>query len=336
MPYRPRQRYGISTRAQPGVGIQRLISIRAPLAGSDLAQSLFRTRRTYFNPRSPFGERPEFTALPTRVDIFQSALPLRGATSVDADQSPDVMRFQSALPLRGATSLPRSHRSKRIFQSALPLRGATRRTPTSTPWCSYFNPRSPCGERRKRRSWLRCIPYFNPRSPCGERPFLPEVPQGHREISIRAPLAGSDVRVGLYPPCQFISIRAPLAGSDEVFSAFGISYIEFQSALPLRGATHSPSPPLIPAAFQSALPLRGATPTSASWACRTPDFNPRSPCGERRSVAISESGRVEFQSALPLRGATVDGDSCGAHRNFNPRSPCGERRKMYVFYNSPE
>ena len=48
-------------------------------------------------------------------------------------------------------------------------------------------------------------------------------------------------------------------GESEVFSAFGISYIEFQSALPLRGATHSPSPPLIPAAFQSALPLRGAT-----------------------------------------------------------------------------
>ncbi len=214
VPYRPRQRYGISTRAQPGVGIQRLISIRAPLAGSDLAQSLFRTRRTYFNPRSPFGERPEFTALPTRVDIFQSAL-----------------------PLRGATSLPRSHRSKRIFQSALPLRGATRRTPTSTPWCSYFNPRSPCGERRKRRSWLRCIPYFNPRSPCGERrrdaPGVRRCPRFQSALPLRG--ATFSARSAARPSRDF-NPRSP-CGERQPSPAAAPIASRFQSALPLRGAT---------------------------------------------------------------------------------------------------
>ena len=42
------------------------------------------------------------------------------------------------------------------------------------PWAStplwYFNPRSPCGERRVQRNNGAAYPlYFNPRSPCGER-----------------------------------------------------------------------------------------------------------------------------------------------------------------------
>jgi len=60
-----------------------------------------------------------------------------------------------------------------------------------------------------------------------------------------------------------------------------------------------------------------------------PNFNPRSPGGERRDViaaAITEA--IIFQSTLPGRGATFK-----HHRNdrpieyFNPRSPGGERRR---------
>ena len=35
------------------------------------------------------------------------------------------------------------------------------------------------------------------------------------------------------------------------------------------------------------------------------NFNPRSPCGERRFHVKQESESNKFQSALPLRGATL-------------------------------
>ena len=80
---------------------------------------------------------------------------------------------------------------------------------------SYFNPRSPCGERRAPSHSRRNMPHhfnprslagsdsgivdalpssqnFNPRSPCGER-RLTRWPDGYQmQISIHAPLAGSD------------------------------------------------------------------------------------------------------------------------------------------------
>ena len=57
-------------------------------------------------------------------------------------------------------------------------------------------------------------------------------------ISIRAPLAGSDVDVLQAIACHcLISIRAPLAGSDVGFAGVYHIILVFQSALPLRGAT---------------------------------------------------------------------------------------------------
>ncbi|EFT83507.1 hypothetical protein HMPREF0620_0512 [Parascardovia denticolens DSM 10105 = JCM 12538] len=56
------------------------ISIHAPLAGSDNIKSMHRGQTYNFNPRSPCGERQ---VEPEKIDInglFQSTLPLRGAT----------------------------------------------------------------------------------------------------------------------------------------------------------------------------------------------------------------------------------------------------------------
>src|SRR5690606_10875956 len=100
----------------------------------------------------------------------------------------------------------------------------------------------------------------------------------------------------------------------------------FQSTPPVRGATrvppYSPSSP----SFQSTPPVRGATgyadlarvergvsihaPRAGSdvW---QPDiymhpscFNPRPPCGERRSENSERANSRLFQSTPPVRGAT--------------------------------
>ena len=62
-----------------------------------------------------------------------------------------------------------------------------------------------------------------------------------------------------------------------------------------------------PGAFQSTRPLRGATARRWTLSATATYFNPRAPCGARRSMrAIFGWKRGEFQPTRPLRGATVD------------------------------
>ena len=56
------------------------ISIHTPLAGSDHAGTARKGWALYFNPHSPCGERLAFCFNRPHSSIFQSTLPLRGAT----------------------------------------------------------------------------------------------------------------------------------------------------------------------------------------------------------------------------------------------------------------
>ena len=125
------------------------ISIHAPRAGSDILSAILFYRGSDFNPRSPCGERQGGAGnlqsslvisihapragsdvgngVVGELDgIFQSTLPVRGATGVHLGRPKGALEFQSMLPVRGATRdngvqmalLPE-------FQSMLPVRGAT-------------------------------------------------------------------------------------------------------------------------------------------------------------------------------------------------------------------
>ena len=96
------------------------------------------------------------------------------------------------------------------------------------------------------------------------------------------PLRGATNAINGIDSSTSISIHAPLAGSDQLGS---VSYAD----------------KLI---FQSTLPLRGATPAASATSIQLPDFNPRSPCGERPTGRGIASAVWPFQSTLPLRGAT--------------------------------
>ena len=145
-----------------------------------------------FNPRSPCGERRPSATGVCASSLFQSALPLRGATPDGAPHT-DAAGISIRAPLAGSDiNSDELQTYNYIFQSALPLRGATSHPCTSTARRSNFNPRSPCGERLPfRRIASRGI-NFNPRSPCGERPTDEVTKPRNIDISIRAPLAGSD------------------------------------------------------------------------------------------------------------------------------------------------
>ena len=123
------------------------------------------------------------------------------------------------------------------FQPTLPARGATEPAGRKQTSSSYFNPRSPHGERHayKRSNQLR--QHFNPRSPHGERPWFR----------------------GLHPPRFPISTHAPRTGSDRANRDVPGEDVGFQPTLPARGATASTGSFGRVTLFQPTLPARGAT-----------------------------------------------------------------------------
>ena len=103
--------------------------------------------------------------------VFQSTLPGWGATEF-FDQSPVVVDISIHAPRMGSDSFTRFLLTDMMrFQSTLPGWGATKIRPRLNLIPTYFNPRSPDGERRCIVVLMPVIvTNFNPRSPDGERP----------------------------------------------------------------------------------------------------------------------------------------------------------------------
>ena len=123
------------------------ISIHAPLTGSDAIGFFVAHRAPYFNPRSPYGERHVFLQEEFGRLLFQSTLPLRGATFFQQDILSTVADFNPRSPYGERLLLHRTLYLPFSFQSTLPLRGATHRRKRYDKARNYFNPRSPYGER---------------------------------------------------------------------------------------------------------------------------------------------------------------------------------------------
>ena len=169
-----------------------------------------------------------------------------------------------------------------------------------------FNPRSPCGERRVSKAAIFSMANFNPRSPCGERHHKDSHPNYRPEFQSTLPVWGATSLLSHCLMADSISIHAPRVGSDlyPVYKEVGYDI-----------SIHAPR-------VGSDLPVL----LSVSVWC---NFNPRSPCGERRiSRRIPQSSSV-FQSTPPVWGATFD-TICSiiSTSYFNPRSPCGERLRQ--------
>ena len=155
--------------------------------------------------------------------------------------------------------------------------------------------------------------------------------------------------------------------------------VVFQPTLPVRGATSRSLKDILKSlSFQPTLPVRGATPvTDQDWftryisthapragsdrrPCRRSnwrsDFNPRSPCGERRqkdtpippaapisthapragsdpSPVSSHVRLIPFQPTLPVRGATRHIMRDGTRQNISTHAPrAGSDTRTYQGY----
>ena len=85
--------------------------------------------------------------------------------------------------------------------------------------------------------------------------------------------------------------------------------------------------------FQSTLPVGGATGKESIQVCNYPDFNPRSPWGERRQrrELFCPQGRISIHA--PRGGSDMCDNGPKLHCiHFNPRSPWGERLTITLPY----
>ena len=146
------------------------ISIHAPHMGSDPAFHRLHRNETYFNPRSPHGERLSSFKTSPAGETFQSTLPTWGATASRANgmeqknisiHAPHMgsdtinslrqafqLQFQSTLPTWGATYLSQNKIHNLSISIHAPHMGSDVPSVSTRAYKAHFNPRSPHGERR--------------------------------------------------------------------------------------------------------------------------------------------------------------------------------------------
>ena len=150
-------------------------------------------------------------------------------------------------------------------------------------WTAYFNPRSPCGERRDQHCECKSADHFNPRSPCGERHRARDWSNRCLMISIHAPRVGSDLIITISTLRISISIHAPRVGSDFVPNRLTWKHWEISIHAPRVGSDYDESKAFKRTTrFQSTLPVWGAT-----------------------MVTLFAYLDTSFQSTLPVWGATT-------------------------------
>ena len=276
--------------------------------------------------------------------------PLTGSDDWQAETSKSSAISIHA-PLTGSDDWRQVRRIRWNISIHAPLTGSDLRNLSIFNRIPNFNPRSP---HRERPSLLfRCpnLPYFNPRSPHRERRlsvtihvhnkvFQSTLPsQGAtgletgeyivKQISIHAPLTGSDGHeVQMVWRRSYFNPRSPHRERQRVYDAYKLyrhfnprsphrerldcaflSFytLEFQSTLPSQGATAVWTGMTLFTQFQSTLPSQGAT------ALCSPQINV-----SRISIHAPLTGSDIHPYFRPI-----------SRRNFNPRSPHRERRSIH-------
>ena len=167
---------------------------------------------------------------------FQSAHPVRGATFFGFRILPAPL-FQSTRPVWGATASHLTRRSSRRISIHAPRVGRDRLRAQKNLCCGHFNPRAPCGARRRARLKNRLRHLFQSTRPVWGATWPGRCARQQHPISIHAPRVGRDKKKGPTPQGKTISIHAPRVGRDLPPRGGGERRKKFQSTRPVWGAT---------------------------------------------------------------------------------------------------
>ena len=261
-----------------------VISIHALLAESDPGAKSTTPERYYFYPRSPCGERREESQ--TVCKAFRISIHALLA------ESDGITRVKRLLPswisihalLAESDFLWADISFKCVeFLSTLSLRRATQRKPSQLQPQHIF---------LSTLSLRRATPLKAGQTYYCE--FL-------STLSLRR--ATQIPHLGRNPAPRFLSTLSLRRATRH--NSLPPLAILFLSTLSLRRATHGVGIAKINFAFLSTLSLRRATALRSPRIALMVDFYPRSPCGERLSLARYHAVGVLFLSTLSLRRATT-------------------------------
>ena len=146
--FNPRAPCGARRMERTSLRRQYPISIHAPRVGRDLASCRSVPAYHHFNPRAPCGARQKIWEYPQAERYFNPRAPC-GARRAGVVNISHHLQFQSTRPVWGATtntSAPAvavgiSIHAPRVGRDSMPF------APPSMTY--YFNPRAPCGARRR-------------------------------------------------------------------------------------------------------------------------------------------------------------------------------------------
>ena len=164
----------------------------------------------HFNPRSPWGERPQSCKISVSTFVFQSTLPVGGATSVNGKSDKitlisihaprggsdfstlvvpfSIDGFQSTLPVGGATNDGYIEQTAFEFQSTLPVGGATTYGIADT-FTALFQSTLPVGGATLNKVSFPCIIFqFQSTLPVGGATLQRNIcGVGHQNFNPRSP-----------------------------------------------------------------------------------------------------------------------------------------------------
>ena len=172
------------------------------------------------------------------------------------------------------------------FQPTLPARGATKFNLHPIGNILYFNPRSPHGERPIIHCCNPHVTNFNPRSPHGERQN--KVLKKSQKNAFQPTLPARGATSTVFSPENLQALFQPtLPARGATFAVpKNVRRSKFQPTLPARGATPAPYDHMALGKISTHAPRTGSDRVGVHSGLYCPDFNPRSPHGERLSSAI--------------------------------------------------
>ena len=166
------------------------ISTHAPLAGRDIAPAEVE-KRVAFQPTRPLRGATSDANKILGGAQFQPTRPLRGATTMETAREREEDKFQPTRPLRGATPASCTPSRRAGFQPTRPLRGATVKSPALLAQEAISTHAPLAGRDTVSLPFSTASCHFNPRAPCGAR-RRGKCPAYLILISTHAPLAGRD------------------------------------------------------------------------------------------------------------------------------------------------
>ena len=169
------------------------ISIHAPHAGRDSRSDSHSGQQHLFQSTRPVRARRILLTNSMFKVTFQSTRPVR-ARPLCGITGRSFVVFQSTRPVRARLTLETLSLFSSTFQSTRPMRGATEPVKVRVVFPYDFNPRAPCGARRRDKPAQNAARWISIHAPHAGRDHRRDADLLHRgHISIHAPHAGRDL-----------------------------------------------------------------------------------------------------------------------------------------------